>query len=190
MNQKQDMFEFIANKLGVDPALPEKESFVVQVIKQFAEKWRYSGGLLVFGGGTSLSCGYQAINRFSEDIDFRFFPRPKSTFKVRESLTKFVKNLDGFALIGAPAEDSHRIIFNLDYSKNPAFTKRGTLKEFIKLEIYFSDWLNFQPSVRPITSMHNSFAELPPETEMSCVALEETAADKISALLWRIEPDR
>jgi predicted nucleotidyltransferase component of viral defense system len=184
----KEVLEIIANKLNVEPALPEKEAFVVQIIKKVAEELRIDNGIIVFGGGTCLSCGHKIIKRFSEDIDFRFVPNEKITHtkEIRDQIKKFVENLPGFEIIGEIGEDSHKIEFNLSYAKNPEFSKRSSLREHIKAEFYFSGPLNFYPVLRPIISLCNEFSDLPPETEILCVALEEIFIEKTSSLLWRI----
>ena len=79
----------IAIEKGCDIALPIKEKQAIEVVRQFfvrvADHAECREGELLFGGGTSLVCAYdELIQRFSEDVDLRFCPRPKSTRSLRQ----------------------------------------------------------------------------------------------------------
>ncbi|MDR2269068.1 MAG: nucleotidyl transferase AbiEii/AbiGii toxin family protein [Rickettsiales bacterium] len=189
MPPEQNILEAIANKLLVDPALPEKENFVVQIIKKIAEELYFDDGMLVFGGGTCLSCGYGIIKRFSEDIDFIFVTNAtrSHTGMARKKIINFIHSLKGFSIVDEPKNDSHRLAFNLDYSKNPNFTNRTSLREFIKIEFYFPEHkLFFDPVMKPVTSLYDRFTGILAETRINCIDLREITIDKISAMLWRI----
>lgn len=54
------------DRLGVDPAIVEKDYWVSQILGALARDFPSD---LVFKGGTSLSKGYGLIHRFSEDVD-------------------------------------------------------------------------------------------------------------------------
>ena len=100
MSLNMELFEQIAMEKGCDIAFPIKEHFLIQVIQQLVSRFHSADGDLIFGGGTSLVCAYDELTkRFSEDADFRFVPRPKSTANVRKLLTDIAHSLDGFELI-------------------------------------------------------------------------------------------
>ena len=56
-----------ANLSGRPEHLLEKDTWVVYTLRALAES--PLGGNLTFKGGTSLAKAYQAIRRFSEDLD-------------------------------------------------------------------------------------------------------------------------
>jgi predicted nucleotidyltransferase component of viral defense system len=60
----------LAEKYEIPPAFLEKDWYTQHILEIMAE-CRSDRFQLVFGGGTSLSKGYQLIKRFSEDIDFK-----------------------------------------------------------------------------------------------------------------------
>jgi predicted nucleotidyltransferase component of viral defense system len=68
--QFPDLIRIVADEKGIDPALVEKDYWIMHCLH----------GLQQFGfafqlkGGTSLSKGHHAINRFSEDIDILVEP--------------------------------------------------------------------------------------------------------------------
>jgi len=65
---RRDLFSESASRLGMNPAIVEKDFWVCWILKQiFAEPALKDH--MVFKGGTSLSKVYGLIDRFSEDID-------------------------------------------------------------------------------------------------------------------------
>jgi predicted nucleotidyltransferase component of viral defense system len=66
--ERQNIFSDIATKLGINPAIIEKDFWVCLVLKiLFADSPLKEH--LVFKGGTSLSKVFKLVERFSEDID-------------------------------------------------------------------------------------------------------------------------
>jgi hypothetical protein len=65
---RRDLFSESASRLGMNPAIVEKDFWVCWILKHlFAEP--ALKGQMVFKGGTSLSKVFGLIDRFSEDID-------------------------------------------------------------------------------------------------------------------------
>jgi hypothetical protein len=65
---RRDLFRESASRLGMNPAIVEKDFWVRWMLKRlFAEP--SIKDQMVFKGGTSLSKVYGLIDRFSEDID-------------------------------------------------------------------------------------------------------------------------
>ena len=64
----QEIIESASEALREDIEVVEKDYYVTMILKLLSEKLEN----VVFKGGTSLSKGYHAINRFSEDIDITF----------------------------------------------------------------------------------------------------------------------
>lgn len=67
--RKQQILTNVANELGINEQVVEKDVWVTMVIEALFTV-NDIGQYLVFKGGTSLSKGYDLIARFSEDIDF------------------------------------------------------------------------------------------------------------------------
>jgi len=64
---RRDLFSETASRLGMNPAIVEKDFWVCWILKHlFAEP--ALKGQMVFKGGTSLSKVFGLIDRFSEDI--------------------------------------------------------------------------------------------------------------------------
>lgn len=70
-NDKKDIDSAIINtarRKNLPPALVEKDFYVCYILDYLFNRFEYKQ-FLEFKGGTSLSKGYNLINRFSEDID-------------------------------------------------------------------------------------------------------------------------
>jgi hypothetical protein len=68
--QFPDLIRIVANGKGIDPALIEKDYWIMHCLYGL----QLLGLTFELKGGTSLSKGFQIINRFSEDIDIRIEP--------------------------------------------------------------------------------------------------------------------
>lgn len=65
---RQDIFAFAQASLGIQDVILEKDFWVCYLLDILFHKSKY-GEYFVFKGGTSLSKGYDVIQRFSEDVD-------------------------------------------------------------------------------------------------------------------------
>lgn len=181
-----EVFEQIADEKQCDIAFPIKEHFLVQVIKQIIKQIHTEIGNLIFGGGTSLVCAYgELTKRFSEDADFRFVPCPKSTKSTRAEITDIIKSLNGFQLIEEPLSDSRKIEYHL-IDTNNVIKKHSSLRPYIKIEVFFTDNLFYDPVLLPLQSFYDKETNNKDDVKILCVALEDTSIDKISSFLWRI----
>src|ERR1700716_1807946 len=68
--QFADLIRIVAAEKGIDPALVEKDYWIMHCLHGLQQL----GMKFELKGGTSLSKGFQIINRFSEDIDIRIEP--------------------------------------------------------------------------------------------------------------------
>jgi hypothetical protein len=73
-----DLIRIVATEKGIDPALVEKDYWIMQCLYGLQEL----GFTFALKGGTSLSKGHQIINRFSEDIDVLIEPFPGQDVKT------------------------------------------------------------------------------------------------------------
>src|SRR5690349_180391 len=79
-----DLLGAVSQKRGIGVALIEKDYWVTHTLWALLEQ----GFALWFKGGTSLSKGFQLIERFSEDLDLKLEPgrvtglRPISNWKT------------------------------------------------------------------------------------------------------------
>jgi hypothetical protein len=68
--QFADLIRIVAEEKGIDPALVEKDYWIMHCLYGLQQL----GLTFELKGGTSLSKGFQIIDRFSEDIDIRIEP--------------------------------------------------------------------------------------------------------------------
>jgi hypothetical protein len=79
-----DLIRIVAEQRGIDPALVEKDYWIMHCLYGLQQL----GLTFEMKGGTSLSKGFQIINRFSEDIDIRIEPPPDRDVKTGRNQMK------------------------------------------------------------------------------------------------------
>lgn len=89
----KDLISLTARDMGILEFYIEKDYWVTYILKKLSESSFRSE--VVFKGGTSLSKGYNAINRFSEDIDLQLInsslndnQKKKLLKSIEEEITK------------------------------------------------------------------------------------------------------
>ena len=171
----------------------EKDWLVTQVISTI-QRINQDGFEIVFSGGTALSKAHNLLFRFSEDVDFRVLCAPE--LRTRKNLSAFkhavldALRADGFAIDDAhvKARDENRF-FAIDLEYETAFPREDALRPHIQIEMTARD-IQLPHLVLPVSSFLNELAKQPPEvTAIGCIDPVESAADKLSAIAWRI-PDR
>ena len=76
--QFADLIRIVAEQRDIDPALVEKDYWIMHCLYGLQRL----GLIFQLKGGTSLSKGHQAIERFSEDIDILIEPPPGRDVKT------------------------------------------------------------------------------------------------------------
>jgi hypothetical protein len=166
--------------------LIEKDWHVVRAISVLATL-DHGDALPVFSGGTSLSIAWGLIKRFSEDVHEA--PTPSQARARRSAYRHKVLNAlggAGFELIGKPYSRNQSTFFSADLAYRSEFDPTPGLRPHLRIEMTFQ--APALPAVeRPIRSLiaqaRESAAEIP---AFACVDPVETAADKLSALAWRV----
>lgn len=186
--------ELIAADLGVDASFVEKDWYAMRIIAAMITI--KSDIRLVFSGGTSLSKGFGLIQRFSEDLDFKVI-LPSTGFDRKECRNYRLLLVDAIRKTSSDwslqDEDcksenkGQKFVCKIAYQQN--FQPAVALRPHIKLEITFkSPTLPFQVQEKPLQSfIAQATKKGKPEVPMiACVSPIETAADKLSALTWRV----
>lgn len=186
------LLEVIASDLGVDPSFVEKDWYAMRIIAALITVDKL-GMKLVFAGGTSLSKGFGLIQRFSEDLDFKVIlpilePTRNERSKYKNEILDVIRNSSSdWALneneIKARDKNS-QVTCSITYQQN--FKQDIALRPYIKLDIKFTSLvLPFEE--KSLTSFISQAMGLPPEVpSIACCSPVETAAEKLSALTWRI----
>ena len=187
------IFEEVAQNLGVNESFIEKDWYAMQVIAVIS-KINSPDFELIFSGGTALSKAHGLIQRFSEDLDFRVMADHDSlTRGMRSNLKKsIIKALQvvGFSINtqDVMARDENRF-FAIKIEYESQFLRSNALRPHVLLEMSL-----YSPELPPKKLNVQSFIaasgrQLPEVGQMSCVSAIEIAAEKLSAIAWRI-PDR
>jgi predicted nucleotidyltransferase component of viral defense system len=186
------LVEDIANRFDTDAGLVEKDWHVVRAIAVLAFLSQ-DEAQLAFSGGTSLSKAWGVIKRFSEDIDFKVAMPPSgsgSQERRRRSAyrDKVIAALQAaeFTLSGEVEKRDSSRFFSADFRYRSEFDAAPGLRPFIRVEMTFE--APALPSVpRPIQSLIAQAQNHVPEVAaFPSVDPIETAADKLSALAWRV----
>ena len=183
--------------LGISTDFVRKDFFVTEVIHALTKIDDEHFGL-VFQGGTSLSKGYQIIHRMSEDVDFRVIQKPKTITLGKEARRKKLRDFR-YALIEAlkntgflVSEEAIRVLYEGRFmsiqATFPESEKIAYLKPHVAIDCFLGE-LALTPVTKDITTLIK--LTLDNECEhialpVSCVALDETAAEKWVALTRRI----
>ena len=195
MNRRPEkgLFEEVALLKTIDPSFIEKDWWVTQVIAVLANHTA-EGFEFVFTGGTALSKAHNLIQRFSEDVDFRVIA--SKTPQNRRTLSTFKHGvIDALRQSGFAIEEDHiqarddNRFFSIDFDYPSHFSRPDALRPHIQIEITVRS-LQCQQSYLPVSSFVNTVTTNTAEvSRIACIDPVESAADKLSALAWRI-PDR
>jgi hypothetical protein len=186
------LVERVAEDLGTSPGLVEKDWHVVRALGVIAQV-DAGGMMLAFSGGTSLSKGWELIKRFSEDIDFKVAEPPAvSPSAARRARSNYRERIldaltgAGFGLEDKPHVGNENRFFAADLGYSPEFGAGQGLRPHIRIEVSFRAPA-LPPIARPIRSLIAAAAREPAEVAaFPCIDIVETAADKLSALAWRV----
>jgi len=186
------LVETTAEELGTRPGLIEKDWHVVRALGILAVL-DHGDVQPVFSGGTSLSIAWGLIKRFSEDIDFKVAMAAAATTSgaraQRRTYRKKVLEALGaadFDLVGTPLAGNASNFFSADFAYRSEFDAAPGLRPHLRIEMTFE--APSLPSVeRPIRSLvAQALGQEPEVPAFPCVDPIETAADKLSALAWRV----
>lgn len=187
--------EEVATELNVSAGMVEKEWHAVRVAALAVSP--ALGGprlLLAFGGGTSLSAAHDLIERFSEDVDIRIGVRHGPGLALRDvqdfcgRLTHALVPL-GYELDAGASEDfPDHVSSRRAYRYAARFEAVEPVRPFVKVDV--SAAACARPTVeRPLGSRLDRALGISAGRAI-CVCPLETAADKLSALAWRVHDGR
>ena len=185
------LVERVASDLRSEPGLIEKDWHMVRSIGVIAGV-ETAGMMVAFSGGTSLSKGWALIKRFSEDIDFKVAELPASASAARRGRTAYRQRVlealaaAGFRPEGAPVIGNASRFFSAALTYDAAFGTGPGLRPHIRVEMSFRA-PSLSPIGRPVGSLIAAAQHQSAEVaSFPCVDPVETAADKLSALAWRV----
>jgi predicted nucleotidyltransferase component of viral defense system len=186
------LVERIAAGLLTSPGLVEKDWHVTRALGVLA-RFDHGAAVPAFGGGTSLSKGWGLIKRFSEDIDFKVaMPVAASRSKARNERSDYRERIltalteAEFTLDGEPVKRDESQFFSVNLFYPSLFVAGPGLRPHLRVEMTLTPPA-LPPVARSIASLIGMAQQKPPEIQaFLCVDPVETAADKLSALAWRV----
>lgn len=199
MNTPPDktIIEEVALIKGISESFVEKDWYVTQAIKKVAEI-TYQDFQIVFTGGTALSKAHKLLQRFSEDSDFRVIA-PVLSGQSKNQQRKILSGFKEAIITSLKTEfqvDTNKVFarngnqfvaLEIDYPT--LFSRPDALRPHIQIEFTVTG-LELPAILLPVSSFINELSRKSPEvTRIACTNPVENAADKLSAIAWRI-PDR
>lgn len=186
-----ELVDEVAVEMGISSAFVEKDWYSVQTLQAIASL-ENNDFRTIFSGGTSLSKAYGLIQRFSEDLDFRCLAlrsdtgaqMKKARRAYREDVFRAVDTVDALHLDKKRVlVASHYVKFDLAYPRN--HDTNPALRPGLQIEFSFTQ-PRLEPEFRRVQSLVAQFSGEGSEVEIPCLSPVETAADKLSALTWRV----
>lgn len=179
----------ISLELGIAPAFIEKDFYVVELLK-IIKSFESENVFIQFSGGTSLSKGFNLIKRFSEDIDFMIqVPddwNRTNCGNFRDSIISKINENPFFSVDSEGQEFRDNNKFISFYVNYPKLFKDINLRQQVKID-YSIKPIKLEPQNVNIKSWVIEFLNEQDFVNMNCVAPLETAVNKFSALLWKID---
>lgn len=187
------LFTDVSTELGLEngESFIEKDYFMTKIIHALSD-FQSEGIRPVFCGGTSLSKCFGLIERFSEDIDFRgvsdqdAMPSKGARSRFRNHVLSIVHQIDGIEIL----EDNIKVggnHFKIDIRYPTLYSKNQSLRPHIQLEFSFTQPVHKEGIIaRPAQSLINAYTNSEATVNIDCISPVETAADKLSALTWRV----
>lgn len=179
IEERLDVLELTSAKTHLPQLVVEKDWWVTMVLKALSAT-RYFD-LMSFKGGTSLSKGWNLINRFSEDIDIAI--RREGRFSVTST--------SGNQLAKVRRTARHYIVRELPDEITDALKKMGIIDFIVEPELTRTDndgnvtelSATTHPSTifvryKSILSEESEYIEPKVKIEISCLSMDEPVEDK------------
>lgn len=191
------LLEEIALLKAIDPAFVEKDWWVVQIIRRVAAL-QHEDFELIFSGGTCLAKAHRLLQRFSEDVDFRLLvpessPHRSSRAALKRALSAY-KNavVESLCAEDFPIAEQHvkarneNRFISIEVEYESAFPQSASLRPHVLLEITAQN-PQLPHHYLPVSSFVSELTNQVPEVaQIGCIDPVESAADKLSALAWRM----
>ncbi|WP_297644784.1 nucleotidyl transferase AbiEii/AbiGii toxin family protein [uncultured Treponema sp.] len=185
----KDLITEVSLELGIDKSFVEKDYYVVEILK-ILSLFSSEEVKVEFSGGTSLSKGFKLIKRFSEDIDFTVqVPENWKRADLHNLREKIIDSINREEILSVEknsvtARDGNK--FFSFYVNYPKIFDNDSLRPQVKVEVCVKP-IKKLPVRKIIFSWINEYIGENSPAEIDCVCALEIAANKFSALLWRID---
>jgi Nucleotidyl transferase AbiEii toxin, Type IV TA system len=174
--QFPELIRIVAQQMAIDPALVEKDYWIMHCLyglQQLGLKFELKGG-------TSLSKGYQIIDRFSEDIDIRIDPPKNLNVKTGRNQNKPAHIQSRREFYDWLAE-TIRINGLEKVERDTAFDNKTLMSAGIRL--FYKPHIKALEGLKPGVLLELGFDDVTPNTEKDISSwLYDYAADKASII--------
>jgi len=171
-----ELIRIVAQQRGVDPALVEKDYWIMECLYGLQQL----GLTFELKGGTSLSKGFQIINRFSEDIDIRIEPpkdRDVQTGRNHDKPAHIQSRRDFYNWLAKTI----RIDGIEKVERDTAFDNKTLMSAGIRLS--YKSHTKALASLRPGVLLELGFDDVTPNAEKDISSwLYDHAADKVDII--------
>jgi predicted nucleotidyltransferase component of viral defense system len=166
----------LSGKMRLDQAIVEKD-FALSVALGLVSKSEI-GGVLAFKGGTCLKKLFFPQTRFSEDLDFTALTDDRK--KIEQGIQSLFsgKQVDGISFTEIEFEDNQKSVKAVIKFVGPL-----NYPQTVRLDISMREKLVLEPVKMPLRDEFGS-----PADPVLCLALPEIIAEKMRALLTRVDP--
>ncbi len=184
---------------SISPALLEKDIHVTDALLAIS-KIKHDHTSLIFCGGTSLSKAHHIIERMSEDLDMKVVISDDAALKDSEQRKHLsalkTKVIETMTSLGFVEDAEKRIAFNENkyfhsrWNYDPAYKYHGSLRPFLSIEFTTRTPI-YETVNKPIGYLIDKLAEQSSSTtNLECVSIEETMAEKVVSFLRRYSQNR
>lgn len=180
VEERLDVLQITAAKNHLPQLVVEKDWWVTMVLKALSTT-RYFD-LMSFKGGTSLSKGWNLINRFSEDIDIAL--RREGKFSIsstsRNQLAKVRRITRHYIVRELPGEitEALNVMGIVDFSVEPELTRMDNDGHQTELQATTHPSTIFV-RYKSILPEESEYIEPKVKIEISCLSMDEPVEDKI-----------
>lgn len=188
------LIEDAAIELAVGPGLVEKEWYAVRIV-EIVSRTVVPPLVPLFAGGTSLSTAHGLTSRFSEDVDFKISKssgqfRPATADDISRFLNKAKPAIleAGYRELEDLARQDRQFGFQrCCFEYDPRFSATATMRPHVQLEITpVDEGASTSRTCNIFTRVSRLAQSVADIEDVPCVEIVDTAADKISALTWRV----
>jgi predicted nucleotidyltransferase component of viral defense system len=170
------------------PAALEKNIHLTDLLNQLFGVFD-SEYTLIFCGGTSLSKCHGAIQRMSEDLDFKILELNPSSPLMKKSALSDLKlriqnalvDLD-FKILTSGADNNNRH-FWFDLAYRGTFDVTASLRDAVKIEFTVANVFHELVELPIQTLLYAALGLKESNAVVSCLSLEQTVAEKVLAFL-------
>jgi len=172
----QDLLKIISDKMSIAQSFVEKDYWIMHCLWGLQNQ----GFDFHLKGGTSLSKGYNIINRFSEDIDIKILPPKNMNVKYGKNYEKRTTHINSRKAFFDYLVKKIKIsgIYNIEYDPDVAPDKKVRNAD---IRLYYQSYTEQVPNLKQAILLEVGFDDVDPfsEHDISSWALERALKSQV-----------